>query len=214
MQWDNLKERFGSRTEHDSEILAWLLLAPIGLCYTLRKNLGSVWWGSTTNKVYVLGSTISWALLIWAQEISVAAYLISNFSILFVFVHTVGIYEDYAPNERRVKSDHDIEMYLLHVAAVVAITLVVIKFGRETACAVATALHVDTKTCVKYSGHAHWAAIAVLVTTLVYMQAKGFFQSSLIKPKNLFSDVSKYFGNGGFVYMFYLVVLFLIGLSW
>ncbi len=196
------------------ELLLWLVLAPAALFYTLRKVRGGFRWGSLVDNVYLFGSSISWVLLIWAQEFSFAAFFIANLSILFIFLHTVGFFEAYMTPERRTDSSHNIEMYLFHVVAIVGINLASLNIGRGVSCKVAKFTQVATNTCQGYSEQVLWIAILIQVLTVIFIQARNFFGSAMIPNDDGLSRAIMYKRDHEIVYGFYLLALLLVGWFW
>lgn len=201
-------------TKYDLEVLLWLAIAPAGLCYTVQRLRGYSCWNSSVGKVFLSGNTIFWVLLIAAQKISFSTFLISNLVMFFIFLHTVGFYETYRSHEQRIDTKADVEMYIFHAMATIGISLIVFKAGREVACKLGNLLKVATDSCSSYHELVLWGAVAIELLTLIYVQAKNFFESALVGSSDELSRAMPFKQGHKLAFGFYLAVFLLAGLFW
>ncbi len=201
-------------TKRNLEILLWLVIAPVGLDYTIKRLQGYSCWNSSAGRVFMSGNFVFWILLIVAQGVSFSAPLISNLVVLFVFLHAAGLYEVYRSSAQRADARTDMQMYTFHTIAIIGLSLLVFKGGRDVACVLSNFLKIATTSCDSYLKPILWGAIALEVLVFIYAQAKGFFNSALINSTSEISRDMPFKQGHEMAFGFYLTVLLLSGLLW
>lgn len=165
-------------TKHDIEIIGWILLAPAAICLLIAKSANRRCLDAAS-VLFVTGSSLFWAALVWVNQLSPTSIIIANLILFIGFVHLFGIYEPPTVDNTR-NTTADISLYALHFVSTVASTVLLVKIMGPIACKIEQALDVTLEICDGYDRSVMWGAVAIEVVTVWLAQAIGFFRSPLV----------------------------------